>query len=139
MNIIIKQARKICDTVLDHAERYSLNVSVVVVDNGGHLIAMYRTDRASYTSIEAARRKAVTSSALQMPTSALVHMFENDPLVVTALTAGGEMLVVPGGFPLVVDGNCRGGFGIAGGHYSEDEMLGSRTLDALAPETEAVA
>jgi uncharacterized protein GlcG (DUF336 family) len=42
------------------------------------------------------------------------------------------MLVVPGGFPMIVDGNCVGGYGIAGGHYSEDEMLGGRALAALA-------
>lgn len=132
MNAILHQARKFCEAVLDHAQRYSLNVSVVAVDKGGHLIALYRTDRAIFASSEAARRKAVAASALAMPTSAMVDMFRNDPLVTTALSASGDMLVVPGGFPLIVDGNCVGGYGIAGGHYSEDEMLGGRALAALA-------
>ena len=132
MNAILHQARKFCESVLEHAERYSLSISVVAVDKGGHLVALYRTDHAIFASAEAARRKAVAASALAMPTSSMVDMFRNDPLVTTALSASGDMLVVPGGFPMIVDGNCVGGYGIAGGHYSEDEMLGGRALAALA-------
>ena len=139
MNRVVKRAREFCDAVFDHAERFELNVSVVAVDTGGHLIALYRTDRTIFSASEAARRKAVAAAALHMPTATQAHMFQNDPLVVTALTASGDMLIVPGGFPMIVDGNCVGGFGIAGGHYSEDQMLGEHALATLAGQAGATA
>lgn len=135
MNPIVKEAQAFCQVVADLAETFNIGLTVLAVDKGGHLIALYRSDRAPFASIEAARRKAVAAATIQMPTSAAVHMFEGDPLVVTALTASGDMLIVPGGFPLVVDNNCVGGYGIAGGHYSEDQMVGEKALAKLAERT----
>jgi len=136
MNSMVREARAFCAEVFELAETYNLNVTVLAVDKGGHLIALLRTDRAAFSSVEAARRKAVAAASLQMPTSAQIHMFENDPLVITALTASGDMLIVPGGFPLIVDNVCVGGLGIAGGHYSEDVMLGEKALTKLAAARE---
>jgi uncharacterized protein GlcG (DUF336 family) len=91
-----------------------------------------RADRAAFSAVEAARRKAVAAASLQMPTAAITEMFSADPLVVTALSASGDMLIVPGGFPVVVDHNCIGGFGIAGGHYTEDDAIGRQAIAAVA-------
>jgi uncharacterized protein GlcG (DUF336 family) len=128
---ILKYAQSFCKTVIDHAERYSLNMTVLAVDQGGHLIALYRMDKTSFLTIEAARRKALAAASMQLPTSSMVHLFEDDPLVITAVHQGFGALVVPGGFPMIVDGNCRGGLGISGGHYNEDEMLGKKALEYL--------
>jgi uncharacterized protein GlcG (DUF336 family) len=138
MNPILAQARAFCQTVVDFAETFNLNVTALAVDKGGHLIALQRTDRAGFPSAEAARRKATAAATIAMPTAAMVHMFEKDQLVVTALHASGDMLIVPGGFPMIVDKVCVGGFGIAGGHYSEDVMLGERALEALAARRQSV-
>jgi len=132
MNKIVKHARKFCEAAFDLSETYNLNVTVLAVDHGGHLIALYRTDYAAFASIEAARRKAVAAACFQMPTAAQHHMFENDPLVMVAAMASGDLLIVPGGFPLILDNVCVGGVGIAGGHYREDQMLGEKALLALA-------
>lgn len=134
MNPILRQARAFCQTVIDLAETYNLNVTALAVDKGGHLIALQRTDRAGFPSAEAARRKAVASATMAMPTAAMAHMFANDPIVITAVHASGDMLVVPGGFPMIVDQVCVGGFGIAGGHYSEDIMLGDQALQAMSAD-----
>lgn len=132
MNPVLTCANTFCATVIALAEKMNLQVTALATDKGGHLIAVQRTDRAGFPSTEAARRKATTSATTSMPTAALAHMFESDPMVLTALHASGDMLIVPGGFPMILDKMCVGGFGIAGGHYSEDVMLGEQALAAMA-------
>jgi glc operon protein GlcG len=131
VNQIYKYCRGLCDAAFDIAESMDLNVSIVATDLGGHPIVTLRGDRTTFASLEAARRKAVAASGMQMSTSALAEMFAQDPLVQLAVHASGEMLVVPGGFPIVFGQGCVGGLGIAGGHYREDHIVGEKAFVRL--------
>jgi glc operon protein GlcG len=131
MNSIHLYARALCERAFDIAQSMDLNVSIVATDLGGYPIVVLRGDRTSYTSLEAARRKAVAAGGMQMSTSALAEMFAQDPLVLTAAHASGDMLVVPGGFPIIFGTGCVGGLGIAGAHYKEDHMVGEKAFAAL--------
>jgi len=96
-----------------------------------------RGDRTSYASLEAARRKAVAAGCMQMSTGALADLFAQDSLAQTAVHASGDMLLVPGGFPINFGSGCVGGLGIAGGHYKEDHIVGEKafaSLKAAAPK-----
>ncbi len=129
MNPIFKHCRRLCEHALDVAESMDLNVSIVAVDLGGHPIVSFRGDRTTYASMEAARRKAVAASAMQLATSSMADLFAPDPMVSLAVHASGEMLIVPGGFPILFGDGCVGGLGIAGGHYREDNMVGEKALE----------
>ena len=131
MNSIHNYARALCMRAFDIAQSMDLNVSIVAADLGGHPIVVLRGDRTTFASLEAARRKAVAAGTMQMSTAALAEMFSKDPLVQTAVHASGDMLVVPGGFPIVFGPGCIGGLGIAGGHYSEDHIVGQKAFEAL--------
>jgi glc operon protein GlcG len=131
MNTIHNYARALCERAFEIAQSMDLNVSIVAADLGGHPIVVLRGDRTSFASLEAARRKAVAASTMQMSTAALAEMFAPDPLVQTAVHASGDMLVVPGGFPIVVGPGCVGGLGIAGGHYKEDHIVGEKAFEAM--------
>jgi len=137
LNRITQHMHNLCIRAYNAAETFNINITVVAVDLGGHPVALLRGDFASYPTIESARKKAVTSASLQMSTSALVSMFAADPLVTTALTASGEMLIVPGGFPIYFENRCVGGLGIAGGHYMEDDLIGQKAM-SLHKADEAV-
>jgi uncharacterized protein GlcG (DUF336 family) len=39
-------------------------------------------------------------------------------MVIIAITASGDMLIVPDRFPIALENRCIGGLGIAGGPYS---------------------
>jgi len=132
MNRIFKHMQQLCSAGFEAAVRHNSHVAVVAVDTGGHLLVVMRADRAPFSAVEAARRKAVASASLQMPPAAIAEMFSADPLVVTALSATGDMLIVPGGFPVVLDHNCVGGLGIAGGHYTEDDAIGRQAIAGAA-------
>jgi glc operon protein GlcG len=131
VNHTYKYCRSLCDAAFEIAESMDLNVSIVATDLGGHPIVTLRGDRTTYASMEAARRKAVAASGMQMSTSALSEMFAQDPLVQLAVHASGEMLVVPGGFPIIFGSGCIGGLGIAGGHYKEDHVVGEKAFIKL--------
>ncbi len=129
-------ARKACEEAIALAERFNHEISVVAVDSGGRPLVLMRTDRAAYTSLEPARRKAVTAASFQFPSAVLAEMARGDPVGMRALEAGDDLLAVPGGFPLLLDGNCIGGFAIAGGHYTEDQMIGEKVVEALSGQGE---
>lgn len=131
MNPNFRYARELCDKAFDIALSMDLRLSIVATDLGGHPIVVFRGDNTSFASLEAARRKAVAAFTMQMSTAALAEMIEKDPLVQRAVHASGDMLVVPGGFPIVFGQGYIGGLGIAGGHYTEDHIVGEKAFIAL--------
>ena len=131
MNTTLKYVHDLCTKALDIAETMDLNLSIVATDLGGHPVVVLRGDRASFATLEAARRKAVAASGMQMSTHALADLFAKDELVQRAVHASGDMLVVPGGFPIAFGAGCVGGLGIAGGHYTEDHLVGERAFEAV--------
>lgn len=131
MNENFLYARKLCDAAFDIALSMNTHMSIVATDLGGHPIVILRGDNTSYASLEAARRKAVAAFTMQMSTGALADMISQDPLVQRAVHASGDMLVVPGGFPIVFGSGCIGGLGIAGGHYTEDHIVGEKAFKAI--------
>lgn len=132
MNRLHSHMRELCLAAFKTAETHNNNVSIVAVDLGGHPVVLLRCDHAPFSATEAARRKAVASASLAMPTSGMAEMFAGDPMVLTALHASGDMLIVPGGFPIIFENRCIGGLGIAGGHYSEDDLIGRKALESTA-------
>jgi uncharacterized protein GlcG (DUF336 family) len=114
--------------VVAEARAQGVAVAVAVTDTGGHVVAAGRMDGIGFVSAEAARRKAVTAASFGAPTAAVAAMVEGDPALVAALRSAPELELLPGGFPLQVDGVTVGGVGIAGGHYSKDQTLGENAL-----------
>jgi glc operon protein GlcG len=131
MHAIHKHVRKLCELAFDAAESMNLSVSIVATDRGGHPLVALRGERTSYASMEAARRKAVAAFTMEMSTAALADLFEKDPIVQRAVHASGDMLVVPGGFPIAFGDGIVGGLGIAGGHYKEDHIVGEQAFERL--------
>ena len=107
------------------------DICVVAVDTGGHPVASLRTDLCPYAPLEAARRKAITAMSMKAPSAMMADLLTHDPLAATATAASPDLLAVPGGFPFFLDGICVGGFGVAGGHYRDDNWLGEAALAAV--------
>jgi uncharacterized protein GlcG (DUF336 family) len=135
VNLHLRYMSSLCDRVISIAQDYGMDVVVVAVDPAGRMIAMQRADRAGYAAIEAARRKAVTAAVMRTPTRVVAEMTSQDQIAARALAASDDMLAVPGGYPVIKDGVTYGGIGVAGGHYSEDEMIIARAMghEAAAP------
>ncbi len=120
--------RALCEASIAEAARLGFDICVVAVDAGGHPIMIQRMDLCPYPPLEAARRKAVTAFSMKAPSAMMADLLRHDPLAAQAMAASPDLLAVPGGFPIFIDGVCVGGFGIAGGHYRDDNWIGEAAI-----------
>jgi len=103
---------------------------IAVVDASGELLAFSRMDGARPGSIEiaitkarsAARRRRATADEAGGDIPATIRMSLASRLHVTG---------VPGGLPVVVDGQVVGGIGVSSGTADEDVVVAQAGIDAL--------
>jgi uncharacterized protein GlcG (DUF336 family) len=98
-------------------------VAVVVLDSGGHIIAVEREDGTSKGRFEVAYGKANGALALGVGSRALMSRAEQQPYFIAAVTSavGGALVPVPGGV-LVFDGRTLvGAVGVSGDTSDNDE------------------
>jgi uncharacterized protein GlcG (DUF336 family) len=116
---------------LEASRELGLDSSIVVVDASGRDMIVLRQDLASWASLPAARKKAATAAAMNMPTHLIAELVAQDPISERALHANPDLLAVPGGFPLMLDGICIGGLGVAGGAWPDDQIVAERAMTAI--------
>jgi uncharacterized protein GlcG (DUF336 family) len=135
--ITLAGATVIINAVLAEAKTRSKELSVAVVDAGGHLVALARTDGAEIQTVQVAERKARSSAYTGVPTgnkSKAGNVGSDHHLLAITLAAGVENVVtVQGGQPIIIDGHCVGGVAVSGAAHADGEIaaigaaaLGSR-------------
>lgn len=115
------------------AEAAGVNVSVTVLDAGGHLLAFRRDDRAVLIAGETSTRKAYTALQLDTPTADLVDAVQPGGLFHTLPTAlDRPLLFIAGGVPVHRDGRLIGAIGVGGGAPDQDHGFATAAIEALA-------
>ncbi|MFC8239580.1 GlcG/HbpS family heme-binding protein [Streptomyces chartreusis] len=115
------------------AEAAGVNVSVTVLDAGGHLLAFRRDDRAVLIAGETSTRKAYTALQLDTPTADLVDAVQPGGLFHTLPTAlDRPLLFIAGGVPVHRDGRLIGAIGVGGGAPDQDHGFATAATEALA-------
>ncbi|MFE6940243.1 GlcG/HbpS family heme-binding protein [Streptomyces chartreusis] len=115
------------------AEAAGVNVSVTVLDAGGHLLAFRRDDRAVLIAGETSTRKAYTALQLNTPTADLVDAVQPGGLFHTLPTAlDRPLLFIAGGVPVHRDGRLIGAIGVGGGAPDQDHGFATTAIKALA-------
>ncbi|WP_432197229.1 GlcG/HbpS family heme-binding protein [Streptomyces sp. bgisy027] len=114
------------------AEAAGVNVSVTVLDAGGHLLAFRRDDRAVLIAGETSTRKAYTALQLNTPTADLVDAVQPGGLFHTLPTAlDRPLLFIAGGVPVHRDGRLIGAIGVGGGAPDQDHGFATSAIEAL--------
>ncbi|MEU6301547.1 GlcG/HbpS family heme-binding protein [Streptomyces chartreusis] len=114
------------------AEAAGVNVSVTVLDAGGHLLAFRRDDRAVLIAGETSTRKAYTALQLNTPTADLVDAVQPGGLFHTLPTAlDRPLLFIAGGVPVHRDGRLIGAIGVGGGAPDQDHGFATAAIEAL--------
>jgi glc operon protein GlcG len=135
LTLTLTDATAIVAAAEEYAESRELRVAIAVVDESTYVQNVIRMDGAPYMSAEAAIEKARTAAEGGHPTT-----FFEEPL-----NAGRfSMLKMPiypleGGIPVIVDGQCVGGIGVAGGLPHLDAAIADAGLTALDRSDRAVA
>lgn len=112
MALTLEQAEKIVQGARRKAEEVGVNISVAVVDAGGHLVALSRMDGARLHTPDMARGKAFAAATLQRPSGELA---QNAFYVAGPQVAGGLIVPLPGGVPIRQGEQVIGAVGVGGG------------------------
>lgn len=140
LGMTLDQARAIISGTLDTARKNSYApLTVVVLDAGGHVVAVERQDGSSNKRFEIAHGKAHGAISLGLDSRALMTRAEQQPHFVAAVThAVGALVPVPGGV-LVTDanGSLLGAVGVSGDVSDNDEAAALAGVEAAGLSAQA--
>ena len=137
--LTLAQANKIIAKALEKAREMKIKpVSVVVLDDGGHLKAMQREDGASMFRFDIARGKAWGAVGMGVSSRALSQRAKDNPNFFLSLAATSQGKFLPQTGAVVIkdaSGQVIGAVGASGGTGDEDEAICIAGVEAagLAP------
>lgn len=123
--ISLEQARTVIAATRAKGREMGLNpLTVVVLDTGGHLIAMEREDGAAYGRPDVAGGKAAGALAMGVSSRKLGDMAADRPQFMAALSAAwnGKLIPAAGGVLIrATGGELLGAVGVSGDLSDKDE------------------
>ena len=124
-------ARRMCRAAIEHAMSLGVDVSVAVVDGGGHLVSFDRMDQAEIAGPHLAVAKAFTAVAHRCATAALTaDAVPGGQLAALGSSGGGRYIVFPGGVPLwSPDHRVVAAVGVSGASADQDHACASVAAD----------
>lgn len=129
--IDLETALKMLAGAKAEADANSWPVCIVIVDTGGHLVALHRLDNTQIGSIEVATQKAKTSALFRRPTKAFEDLIAGGGAGLRILKLPGA-LPVEGGLPIVVEGKLIGAIGVSGVTSQQDAQIAAAGIAALS-------
>src|SRR5436305_9733335 len=110
-------ARKMMATAIARAQEAGIAVTVAIADAGGNLLLLERMDGGRFHTVHSATTKAVCAASNKRPTSpkgAQGNDLDAAHALGLALAAGSDRwTAMEGGCPILIDGECAGGIGVA--------------------------
>lgn len=126
-------AMRIGQAAIDKCRKEGVQVTVTVVDRGGHAQVVMRDTLSMDISIPISHKKAYTAMEFNAPTSELVNRFPG----AYSVPKLDELLMSPGGIPINVGGNIIGGIGVSGSPSGvTDEACAQAGLAAVRDDLE---
>jgi len=102
------------------------NVTIAIVDDGGHLLSLSRGDGAAPVTAEIATMKAHGAAVARRSTKIAEERIAARPALIKM-----PVLPVQGGVPIMHDGHCVGAVGVSGVQSHEDEQVCNAGIAAL--------
>src|SRR5947207_5234910 len=114
-------ARKMMATAIARAQEAGIAVTVAIADGGGNLLLLERMEGGRFHTVHSATTKAVCAASNRRMTGskgAQGQALDVAHALGLALAAGpGRWTAMEGGCPILVNGECLGGVGVAGGNW----------------------
>jgi uncharacterized protein GlcG (DUF336 family) len=125
-------ARACVDAALAKAAEMRLAITVTVVDDGGTPKALTRMDGAPLISVETARLKAYSASAIGIATDEFFAAISGDPSALASFGSRPGLALIAGGIPLTVESVLVGGVGVAGAMTGAEDRVIAEVAAAAA-------
>jgi glc operon protein GlcG len=120
--ITLDQAKTAMAAAEAKAKQNDWNVVISIVDSGGHAVMLQRLDGSQLASIRIAESKARTAVEFRRPTKALEDAIAGGGAGLRYFTVG-QVNLMEGGVPIVVDGKIVGGIGVSGVDSKDDARI----------------
>src|SRR6266576_275972 len=119
-------AMKVLEAAVSAAEAMGRSASIAVVDDGGHLLAFSRTDKAELYSIPICLAKARSAALTRFPSGKKSptgnERDDHHALAITLAAGPGSFVTIPGGFPLYSEGEIVGAVAVSGAGSKDIEI-----------------
>ncbi len=125
----LADVKRIAAAAEAEALAHQWNVTIAIVDDGGHLLALQRLDGAAPVSAHIAPAKARTAALGRRESKVyedIVNQGRTSFLSVPEIEA-----LLEGGVPIMVDGHCLGAVGVSGVKSTEDAQIAKAGIAAL--------
>ena len=126
----LNDVKRIAAAAEAEAVAHSWNVTIAIVDDGGHLLWVQRLDGAAAISAQIAPAKAHTAAMGRRESKGYEDMINQGRM--SFLSAPGLQGMLEGGVPILVDGFCVGAVGVSGVKSTEDVQIARAGIAALA-------
>lgn len=128
--LTLDAARTVAGAAEAEAKRSKAGGAIAVVDDGGHVLVLYRLDGTFAAASNIAVGKARSAADFRRPTADFENAIKSGR---TSLVANPELLPLQGGVPIVVEGQVVGAVGVAGAlSAQQDEDIAKLAAGALA-------
>ncbi len=130
--LTLSDARLILEGSEAKAKEIGVDMDIAIVDDGGHLLAFIRMDRARITSIDVAVNKAFTAACARKPTHEYAGVAgAGGPAFGIHVSNQGRFMIFGGGLPVFIDGLIAGGVGCSSGSPEQDQEVAQAGIDKL--------
>jgi len=128
-------AKKMMETATAFASKVGAAVTIAIADAGGHLILLERMEGGKFHTVHSATTKAACAASTRRLTTsqgAVGQALDTAHALGLALAAGAERwTAMEGGCPILVNGECIGGVGVAGADWKTDETLAQAAVTSI--------
>jgi uncharacterized protein GlcG (DUF336 family) len=118
-------AQQMITAATQKAEELGLTMVIAILDESAQLKAFHRMDGAALVGITMAQNKAYASATFPWGKSTqdiFNHIEQYGPTMATFPNMPGYSLI-PGGFPIKIDGRQIGSIGVSGGNAEQDTQV----------------
>lgn len=122
---------RVADAAVAHARANEWNVTIAVVDDGGHLLYVRRLDSAAPITAEIAVAKARTASLGRRESKVYEDVIKQGR---TAFLSAPLTGMLEGGVPVIVNGDVVGAVGVSGVKSDQDAAIARAGIAALGVE-----
>jgi len=112
----------------EEAQRNQWKVSIAIVDDGGHPLALERLDGCAPISAYIATEKARSAALGRRETRGYEEMVNNGR---TAFLSAPLLTSLEGGVPVIVEGQVVGAVGVSGVKSEQDAQVAAAAVAAL--------
>jgi len=128
----LSDARIVLEGSEAKAKEIGVDMDIAVVDDGGHLLAFIRMDKARVTSIDVAINKAFTAACARKATHEYAAIAgAGGPAFGIHSSNQGRFMIFGGGLPIFIKGVIAGGVGCSSGSPEEDRTVAQAGIDRL--------